>query len=68
MDIEWQGKPINFMAFCREQKKLNKLVTGVQNHIRYAVLLDSVLADEFNSEKTDKERVPLVLLTQSMAG
>ena len=49
------------------KKKLNKLVTGVQNHIRYAVLLDSVLADEFNSEKTDKERVPLVLLTQSMA-
>ena len=67
MDIEWQGKQINFMAFCREQKKLNKLVTGVQNHIRYAVLLDSVLADEFNSEKTDKERVPLVVLTQSMA-
>ena len=67
MDIEWQGKPINFRAFCREQKKLNKLVTGEQNQTRYAVLIDPDLADEFNSSKTDEERVPLVLLTQSMA-
>ena len=67
MDIEWQGKPINFRAFCREQKKLNKLVTGEQNQTRYAVLLDSDLTDEFNSSNTDKGRVPLVLLTQSMA-
>ena len=66
MKIEWRGSPINFKEFCREQRKLNKLVTGEQNQTRYAVLLDPDLADEFNPTKTHKGRVPLVLLTQSM--